>query len=368
MNPDYADIELIDRYLKGELTSEELLNFDKRIQEDTAFSEQFKAQKLSEDLLEDYELLQIKKQMQLEMPKLSSGGNNNFLYSGAALLVTSGLAAYFIFNNNKIDNPEQNKVLSSDAVSSVKKDKIILSDDKTAHYSEIKNANKEKNIEAANTLSEKSTDLVVKTNENPEPGKENIVAEVTKTDSDIKINKDSVSKTKNCSELVIENSIKTGDACEGKNNGSVKITVIKGGTAPYLYKIKNKGGFTASDKFEYLFAGDYYVSIKESSGCVYQVKNVVTVGTKTCEEPFNMTFTPGQDAFWKLPIEAGMTGKMKIQDKAGRVVHELAIHNGQPYEWDGFNYKGEETPAGYYYVTIETSNGTVSYGYLTINR
>ena len=65
MNPEYADIELIDRYLKGELTSEELLNLRKRIQEDAAFAEQLKAQKLSDDLLEDYELLQIKKQMQL---------------------------------------------------------------------------------------------------------------------------------------------------------------------------------------------------------------------------------------------------------------------------------------------------------------
>ncbi len=369
MNPEYADIELIDRYLKGELNSEELLNFEKRIQDDAAFSEQFKAQKISNDLLEDYELLQLKKQMQLEMPQLSSGSNNNFLYTGAALLVASGLAAYFLFNPNKAaEKVNQALVVSSDTISSVIKNQTTTSEDKTTHYSEIKNTDEDKKVDAGNALPEKTSEGVVKTNENVDTKKENFITEVTKTEPDTKISKDSVSKKNNCSELVIENSIKTGEACEGKNNGYIKITVLKGGTAPYSYKIRNKGDFTASDKIGYISAGDYYVSIKESSGCVYQVKNPVTVGAKACEEPFNSTFTPGQEPSWKLPIEPGMTGKMKFQDKAGRVVHELAIHNGQPSEWDGFNYKGEETPAGYYYVIIEISNGITTYGYLTINR
>jgi hypothetical protein len=363
MNPEYADIELIDRYLKGELNSEELLNFEKRIQEETEFAQQYKAQKLSNDLLEDYELLQIKKQMQLEMPHLNSGSNNNnFLYTGAALLVLSGLTVYFIFNHNKTEQAEGAIAVSQDTVSSVIKNKTIASSDTTANYSEIKNTVQ------VHTLPEKTSELVVKTEEKKAIKKEEIISEVTKTATDAKINKDSVSKRNGCSELVIENSIKTGEACEGKNNGYIKIIVLNGGTAPYSYKIRNKGDFTTSDKIGYLSAGDYYVSIKESSGCVYQVKNPVTIGEKVCEEPFNSTFTPGQEVSWKLPIEAGMTGKMKFQDKAGRVVHEIAIHNGQPFEWDGFNYKGEETPAGYYYVIIESLNGSTTYGYLTINR
>jgi hypothetical protein len=369
MNPEYTDIEFIDRYLKGQLTSEELSNFEKRLQEDSSFSQQYKAQKLSDELLEDYELLQIKKQMQLEMPKLSSGSNNNFLYAGAALLVASGLATYVLFNTDKTTHTEQTKIVSADTVSpSTGKNKTIPSEDKIANYSDAKTISKDKGISSVTKVSEKPSDIVVKANDKTELQTDNIIAEVTKTEPDTKPGKDSVSKGKNCSELVIENSITTGDACEGKNNGYVKIAVIRGGTAPYSYKIKNKTSFTASDKFEYLSAGDYYVSIKESSGCIYQVKNAVTVSVKTCEEPFNTTFTPGQEPFWKLPIKTDLTGKMKIQDKAGRIVHEIVIHNGQPSEWDGFNYKGEETPAGYYYVTIETLNGTMSYGYLTINR
>jgi flagellar hook assembly protein FlgD len=59
---------------------------------------------------------------------------------------------------------------------------------------------------------------------------------------------------------------------------------------------------------------------------------------------------------------------MKFQDKAGRLVHEIYIQNGVPYEWDGSGNRGEEIPGGYYYVTIEFSDGSFTYGYLTINR
>ena len=361
MNPGYADIELIERYLEGKLTAEEIMNFEKRIQTDPSFAEQFKAQKIANVFLEDYEMLQLKKQMQAEMPK-SSGGNSNYLiYAGAIALI--GIIGYFTLKNSSDSNSTETNLQSKKE----NKTELPASDNST-----INSDNQNLNPTSDNNITQKtetSSDPVIIAN-NTEPVNNTIPVEQDKKNNTVNsvTEKDSLPKQTDCSKLVIDNSIKKENTCEGKNKGSITIKISGGGTPPYQFKLNTKQGYTSSNTFNFLAAGDYYVSIKESSGCIIKLKDVIKIEATPCHEPFNETFNPSQENVWKLPIEAGLSGKIIFHNKAGLVVHEIVVQNGQPSEWDGINSKGEETPAGYYYVTIEKSDGSIEYGYLTINR
>lgn len=360
MNPEYADIELIEKYLEKKLTANEVLDFEKKLSEDYSFAQQFEAQKVYDTLLEDYEILQLKKQMQLEMPKSSGGNRNYFLYAGAALLI--GIGSYFALQNYTDKNLTDSILIQKKEIKTeepVPLNPTIDSNIKNTYGNNSKVS--EKIITSNNSLITttnteiQTTTTILETDKNSNT--KNIITE-----------KDSIPKQKDCSGFVIENTIETENTCEGKSKGSIKITGLKGGAAPYKYAINSKQGFTMSGKFNFLSVGEYYLSIKESEGCIFKIKEPIKIETKSCYEPFNTTFNPSQESVWKLPIEAGQSGKFKFQNKAGLVVHEIVVQNGQPSEWDGINFKGEETPAGYYYVTIEKSDGTIEYGYLTINR
>jgi hypothetical protein len=363
MNPEYADIELIEKYLEGKLTADEVLNFEKRLNEDPSFVLQFEAQKISNTLLEDYEMLQLKKQMQLEMPKSSGGNTNYLLYVGASLLI--GLASYFTlndYNNKKSEDPVSIKKEENKVEKNIPLNSTIDSNTKNIHTNDFKTTekiNNDKNTFINNEKEKINTPAII-----PEQNKNIYTGNI----KNIVTVKDSFPKQKDCAGFVIEHTIEKENTCEGKNKGSIKVTVIKGGSAPYKFSISSKQGFNTSGKFSFLSTGEYYLNIKENEGCVFQIKEPVKIEAKSCYEPFNMTFNPYQEGVWKLPIEAGQSGKIKFQNKAGLLVHEIAVQNGQPSEWDGINFRGEETPAGYYYITIEKTDGTIEYGYLTINR
>lgn len=56
-------------------------------------------------------------------------------------------------------------------------------------------------------------------------------------------------------------------ACYGEQNGSIGITGVQGGTAPYLYSLDGKV-FTQRTSFSNLNAGAYKIFVQDASGCV----------------------------------------------------------------------------------------------------
>ncbi|GAB3817867.1 hypothetical protein GCM10028895_14400 [Pontibacter rugosus] len=67
---------------------------------------------------------------------------------------------------------------------------------------------------------------------------------------------------------------KTSSTC-GSSNGSIKVSVVTGGTAPYTYAI-NGTTFQAGTTFSGLLANEYTISVKDANGCITSKKVVVT--------------------------------------------------------------------------------------------
>src|SRR5690606_33084492 len=64
--------------------------------------------------------------------------------------------------------------------------------------------------------------------------------------------------------------------CFNERNGSIQITNVTGGTPPYQYSFDGGTTFGSVDRINNLAPGTYTVQVKESNGCVNEIKVVIT--------------------------------------------------------------------------------------------
>ncbi|WP_076670043.1 gliding motility-associated C-terminal domain-containing protein [Pontibacter indicus] len=131
-------------------------------------------------------------------------------------------------------------------------------------------------------------------------------------------------------------------AC-GEANGSITVTTVDGGTAPYTYSL-NGGSFQASATFANLAAGAYTITIKDAEGCAITVEQAVT--TSGGIESFTAT---GTDA--------------SCDERNGRIAISAIVGGTAPYTYslDGTNFSSEPTftglAEGEYTVTVIDASG-----------
>lgn len=153
------------------------------------------------------------------------------------------------------------------------------------------------------------------------------------------------------------------------DDGSIVIDSIKGGVKPYSINFNNNG-LTNSMIFENLSAGNYSLSIQDSSLC--ETEYVLTVPSNKTDFTLYIpnTFTPNSDKLndvWY--IKGTCLDKMNclIYNRWGEKIKELKdINEG----WDG-TYKGKPVPDGVYVylIEVETQSGTIKKaGHITVFR
>jgi hypothetical protein len=279
MNPEYNDIELIEQYLAGRLSAADKLAVERRMSNDPEFAKDVEVQKISGEVLEDYELLQIKKRMQKEMPQLpGSSGNDFMMYTTVGVLIVAGLIGLLIYKNSAKENTSElvdsKSTLPTEIIKQENNTNSIL-----AKKTEIKNNTKLSNITEVvkdnklttpNVNTEKETlvekdKTVITNNQNNIPTTNSL------------IKKDSSTIVKPCDGLVIETQTTITKTCEGKTNGSVKINQVKGGISPYKFRLGMSGNFSTKNKIDYLAEGEYELYVKDGNGCIYPVKDPVII-------------------------------------------------------------------------------------------
>ncbi|MBL7723055.1 MAG: hypothetical protein JNK27_02855, partial [Chitinophagaceae bacterium] len=70
----------------------------------------------------------------------------------------------------------------------------------------------------------------------------------------------------------------TATSCAGASNGSITVTSVTGGTAPYQYQL-GAGPFQPSNVFTGLASGTYTITIRDASGCTRTFNRTVTNGS-----------------------------------------------------------------------------------------
>ncbi|WP_461489281.1 T9SS type B sorting domain-containing protein, partial [Pontibacter sp. HJ8] len=140
-----------------------------------------------------------------------------------------------------------------------------------------------------------------------------------------------------------EATITSAKATCGENNGSITVTAVTGGVAPYTYSI-NGGAFQSSATFAKLAVGTYEVTIRDAEGCtITKMHNVVNNGGV---ESFTVT---GTDA--------------SCGESNGRIGISQITGGQSPYTYslDGATFKSEPAfaglAAGTYQVSVKDASG-----------
>jgi hypothetical protein len=140
---------------------------------------------------------------------------------------------------------------------------------------------------------------------------------------------------------------KTSNFCNGSTDGSISVSAITGGTAPYTYSKDNGITWISTPTFPSLAADNYSIKVKDANTCTSS-RQVVTV-----EQPVGFSFAIVQD---DPSCSSTTDGKITVRYVKGG--------NGAPYQFSKDNGGSWQTdtvfsnlPAGVYYMKVRDSKG-----------
>ncbi|AKQ46482.1 hypothetical protein TH63_13990 [Rufibacter radiotolerans] len=131
----------------------------------------------------------------------------------------------------------------------------------------------------------------------------------------------------------------------GSSNGSITVSGVTGGTAPYTFTIDGST-FQSSSTFTALLAREYTVTVKDANGCTFSNKVIVT----DIAGPTNVLATAVSSTC------GSSNGKLTI----GNVTGGTAPYT---YSKDGVNFQTAtafaDLKAGTYTITVKDANGCI---------
>lgn len=356
MKEDNHIFQRIEDYLNGTLSDAEKTIFEKELAENAALKKQVDLSTITNQLVFENRLLNIKELAQAAHQNENSKGNTGkfALISATAILLSVG--AYVGLNKPE---SKQEVVPISENIS-----KVSLS------TTEPNNTN----IELPNPISteNKKAEVEKTASETKEPIAEQVKAKPTihpsaseekqdETQVTEKIETESKPATENvCAHAKIEASHFIQNTCSGEKNGEIVFSKTKGGTAPYkikLFSIEN----TELERKDNLAAGTYHAEITDALNCSTKFQDLV-VKEKTCSK--NYHFNPFVGETWEIPTHSS-SGTISIFDKSGNVYFRKELNANALENWSGQSADGK-LETGYYLFTISYADGTTSKGSISI--
>lgn len=141
-------------------------------------------------------------------------------------------------------------------------------------------------------------------------------------------------------------------SCAGATNGSITVTGVTGGTAPYQYQL-DAGPLQSSNTFSGLASGTYTITIRDAVGCTRTFTRTVTAGSSvTATRTLTATSCP-----------TAADGSVTITPTSGTGPYEFSLDGGPfvagpaPFTFSGLtagahNFVVRDLPTGCLSLTI----------------
>lgn len=146
--------------------------------------------------------------------------------------------------------------------------------------------------------------------------------------------------------------VSTNVLCNGGSSGSIAVTAVSGGTAPYTYSFDN-GTYAPDTSIAALSAGPHLISIRDANGCTKDTTIIIT-------EPAAIV------AVYTVTNAAcfGANGSIVVNAAGGTGAFEYSADGGGTYQADD----SFAVAAGTYVVRIRDANGCTKDTTITISE
>lgn len=370
---EFERYRLIEQYLNDELSSSERARFEERIAQDPTLAEEVELYALTNSVVFESRLLDVKQKMQSNFPSNDNNttGLNKYIVPvivGISLLASIGAYVYY--------SKEDVAVIQKDAVTE-QMSNTEPEHAKTQDAEDIENAsasrasNAPTNSATTNTANQINTSIPTKTDSVTAP--KVIVAPPIKkqaTDSVAPTNKTTPTQPKEkldpCASTSIKTEFKLTPTCTNAATGEIQILLSKttGGKAPYSYAINNES-FGMESFFNELKKGTYTIHVKDQNNCTQLfLKEIKEV---TCVQALDdYSFNPNRGQTWKYENKTMTAAHIQILDKSGTLLKTYTVAPNQQIEWDGKSEQGNDLQMGGYICLISYDNGSVEKGMIII--
>jgi hypothetical protein len=267
-NIDYKD--MIERFLDGEMSEIEQINFKKELETNRVLAHEFDFYSLAGTFVAQNKIASLKERIgdakaEYTLEKQKQRTQKMFLGTGIILaLITIG---FFAWDTQKATDTRSIKTL-------VKQEKLIADKAKEEKYQVKVSAAKKEIIEGNKQISSPIE------NKNTSVSANNVVLNSPKVEAekvDVKEDAKAVS-TQNtakeekptlldpCSGVQISFKLLSNKSCIGKDNGDISILGAKGGTAPYVYVLNDKEK-SKQGSFTQLKGGIHIIQVVDANNC-----------------------------------------------------------------------------------------------------
>jgi hypothetical protein len=369
--------QLIEDYLSGRLSLEEVQHVENRIELDPNFKNYLAQHKEANELIIKAELNQIKSKLQrIDIQKKKSVFYTKIIVRFVlSILVLLGI---FIFINNKrntVKKIEENK--KEEILKLIKSEKEVI-------HPEDNDPRQKEDLVLIAPQTEKAT-LVKPTQESvdsiqSQDGPSDIdtirvIKEIVEdikqeVDTTIQVNHNSDSLLVNspvlekepCLDFKISSELITSSSCENKHEGQI---IVKSRNNKYTYSINNGNSISKTGRFTQLKPAKYELIAINERGCK-SLPVLTQVEAMVCD----FIIQPSQQVFWKIPLENFKADRVTLEvynAKSGQQVYKRVLDQFTDETWNGEGLGGFLLPMGNYVYLLISENKQVK-GNITIIR
>lgn len=374
MSKDEQIFENVDRYLIGNLSEEENIDFENRLSVDPELQQQVEIQKAANQLLYERRLLQLRNTIKRDM----KSGAADFairmlifrkLWLGFGVLLFAVASVWMFVKYQRSENLSQET-----AVEQTKRNKSSNTDGITDTENISQNDIKKKNITRSdNVVLDEKTNIASDLKSDTSKIVNGIHNEQNVLHNKTILNDENPAEEKNkkifdCTGIHILIRGKPTESCQEKNDGVLTLD-ISGGTLPYKTTLYNTTSpeliTTGSILFEHLASGTYNIQVSDVNGCTAKPREFV-IKEKHCndENVEEYSFRPEYNEQFKFT--AGKAGNITIYDRSGKEIFSAPVYPESEFIWEGIDKYGKMVEKGIYLLVVTYAEGNYKKGYITV--
>lgn len=362
MNFDETRYEQIESYVNGTMSENERFSFEKEMAQNTALKEEVEIFGLMETIVVGAHYNELSSKMTADIQKIDNRNKiKKWVLISLAIIIPSVL---FWGISKKENNPiSTQKETKSESPTKVEHESIAV-----VTPTELKEkTEKENKFNISKKIEPKSDEKQPEEKIIQQPQIMAIEQKEEKSTTELpysqKENKsEEIKLISPCETTSIQFVATPSPSCEGEQNGKIEVSEksISGAKKPYQSQLDNGKIQDILSYFD-LEEGKYNYTLIDANGC--KSKKEISIKTKSCQET-KFVLNPAYGKFLDLNDFKNVR-KIEIYNQSGVLIFIEKSPNLN-YTWEVKDLNGKSLEAGVYALIIESNDGKIEYGQITV--